>query len=554
MKKLLLSSFLVAMGLHANAQLATFKYFEYEGNDSRFDKNIDTKKQYYNPILSGFYPDPSICRKGDTYYLVNSSFSFYPGIPVSTSKDLIHWKPSGFVLDRPEQLPLKHQNISGGIFAPAITYNEKNQTFYMITTNVGAGNFFVKSKDPSKGWSNPIYLPKVDGIDPSFFFDKDGKGYIVHNGPVDGGADYEGQRAIRIFRFDVEGDSIIGTYKQIVRGGTHVQEKPIWIEGPHLYRIGKYYYLMCAEGGTCDQHSEVIFRAKNPMGPWEENPNNPILTQRTGVDPNRPDIVTSTGHADLIQSKNGDWWAVFLGCRPYEDDFYNTGRDTYLMPVTWQDGWPTILEKGKVMPTVMEMTPWQQKLAKTESTDSMMTGNVFYRDEFKDDQLNQRWMFLRNPTRFYDLTDHGIAMNALPVKISQKESPSAIFARQQNTDFKAETEVTFVPSSENALAGFTLLQNEEYNFVFGKTIRKGKPVVVLTRSEKVNAVIGSAELKDMQAPLRLKIVGKGRYYDFYFAEGNAEWQMLARGVDAVNLSTHQSGGFIGACIGLYATK
>ena len=556
MNKFLLSLLLSAGVYTANAQTATFKYFDYQGNESRFNKNIDTKKQFFNPILAGFAPDPSFCRVGDTYYLVNSSFSFYPGVPLYTSKDLIQWKPAGHVLDRPSQLPLKNQNISGGIFAPAISYNPKNKTFYMITTNVGSGNFYVKSTDPSKGWSEPIYLRQVDGIDPSFFFDKDGTGYIVHNAPVDGGADYEGQRAIRIFKFDYKGDSIVGGHTQIVRGGTHVQKNPIWIEGPHLYKIGKYYYLMCAEGGTCDWHSEVIFRAKNPMGPWEENPNNPILTQRTGLDPKRPDIVTSAGHADLLQSKNGDWWAVFLGCRPYEDDFYNTGRDTYMLPVTWKDGWPVILEKNTPVPTVLNKTDWQQKLDPQGTSQNLLTGNFEYRDEFKGEKLDTRWMFLRNPSEFYQLDGNGISITAKPVNIREKESPAAIFARQQHTDFTAETELNFVPASESQLAGVVLLQNEEYNFVFGKTLQNGKPAVVLTRSEKNNVVVASAPLSDMEAnaPLRLKVVGKGRYYDFYYAAGSGDYQLLARGVDAVNLSTHQSGGFIGACLGLYATS
>lgn len=554
MKRILLFAFATAAVLGASAQTATFNYYKYQGDEARFKKDINPSKEFFNPIMAGFYPDPSICRKGDTYYMVNSSFAFYPGVPLSTSKDLIHWHHSGYVLNSPSQLPLKNQNVSHGIFAPAITYNEKNKTFYMITTNIAMGNFFVKSKDPSKGWSEPIRLPKIDGIDPSFFFDKDGKGYIVHNGPVDGGADYEGQRAIRIFRFDVDGDSIIGTYKQIVRGGTHVQKNPIWIEGPHLYRIGKYYYLMCAEGGTGDWHSEVIFRAKNPMGPWEENPDNPILTQRTGLDPNRLDIVTSTGHADLVQSKNGDWWAVFLGCRPYEKDFYNTGRDTYLMPVTWKNGWPTILEKGKAMPTVLQKTKWQQAIKdEAPATSGNISINITDFNEAKGKDAAQ-WMFLRNPqSKFYSVENGALKINALPVKISDKESPSALFTRQYNTDFTCETEVDFVPQSDSQLAGFTLLQNENFNFVFGKTLRNGKPVVVLTRAERNNVTIGSAELSG-NTPLRLKIAGKGRYYDFYYAEADGQWQLLAKGVDAVNLSTHQSGGFIGACIGLYVTK
>lgn len=310
----------------------------------------------------GSIPTLPSAARGDTYYLVNSSFSFFPGVPIFTSKDLVNWTQLGHVLDRKSQLPLDRQNVSGGIFAPAITYNEKNKTFYMITTNVGAGNFFVKTKDPAKGWSEPIYLPKVGGIDPSFFFDKDGRGYIVNNDEPVGGHVYEGERSIMLHYFDVEGDSVVGDPIEIVRSGSHVQENPIWIEGPHLYRIGKYYYLMCAEGGTGAWHSEVIFRSKKPEGPWEEfTEGNPILTQRTGLDPQRPDIVTSAGHADLVSTPEGDWYAVFLACRPYEEDFYNTGRDTYLLPVSWENGWPTILEKDKAIPTVNEKEGLQPK-------------------------------------------------------------------------------------------------------------------------------------------------------------------------------------------------
>ena len=354
MRRNIIATIAMAIATTASAQTAQFSNFRYTGNDSRFSESIDRTHQYYNPILAGFYPDPSICRVGDTYYLVNSSFTFFPGVPLSTSKDLVNWTPAGHVLDRPSQVPLKGQNVSGGIFAPAISYNKKNKTFYMITTNVGAGNFFVKTKNPAAGWSEPIYLPKIDGIDPSFFFDDNGKGYIVHNGPVVGGADYEGQRSIRMFEFDVKGDSIKGDFKEILRGGTHVEERPIWIEGPHLFKYKKYYYLMCAEGGTGPWHSEVILRAKNPNGPWEECPHNPILTQRTGLKADRQNPVSSAGHADLVEDEKGNWWAVFLGCRPYEQDMYNTGRDTYLLPVTWKDGWPTILEPNKAISPVGE--------------------------------------------------------------------------------------------------------------------------------------------------------------------------------------------------------
>lgn len=574
-------------GVAAQAQTATFSYFKYDGNDARFQKQYDAKTQYLNPIMAGFFPDPSVCRVGDTYYLVNSSFSFYPGVPIFESKDLVHWTQLGHVLDRPSQLPLKGQNVSGGIFAPDIKYNAKNKTFYMITTNVGAGNFFVKTTDPHKGWSDPIYLPQIDGIDPSFCFDKDGSAYIVHNAPVEGGDDYEGQRAIRLLKFDVKGDSIItkGTpdgrgWWQIVRGGTHVSEKPIWIEGPHLYRIGNYYYLMCAEGGTGDAHSEVIFRAPakadiTRADVWEECPHNPILTQRDIYDYNANpylpnDAVTSAGHADMVQTQNGDWYAVFLGCRAYEGPYYNTGRDTYMLPVTWKDGWPTILEKGKAIPTVVNAPTValdskrkgsrQIAAANGQATaavsQSPFSGNFSYTDKFDGQSLAQRWMFLRNTTaNFYSLSPKGITITPLPVNITQKESPSAIFCRQQHTDFSAETQLSFQPRSANDLAGLVLLQNEDYNFVFGVTMLAGKPAVTLTRSEKQPVLVASAFLPaGADTAVGLKVVGKGRYYDFYYSTGNGAWQPLASGVDAVNLSTCQSGGFIGDCIGLYATS
>ncbi len=532
----------------ASAQDAVFRSFSYQGNDQRFEKTIDHNRQYFNPVMAGFQPDPSVCRAGDKFYLVNSSFSFFPGVPLYESQDLVNWQPLGHVLDRESQLPLKGQNTSGGIFAPAISYNEKNKTFYMITTNIGIGNFFVKSKDPAKGWSDPIYLKKIEGIDPSFFFDKDGKAYIVHNAPVNGGDDYEGQRAIRLFEFDVAGDSIKGDPIQIVRGGTHVSEKPIWIEGPHIFRNGKYVYLICAEGGTGEWHSEVVFRAKNPKGPWEEYSGNPILTQREGLPADRDDYVSSAGHADMVKDKNGQWWAVFLGCRPYDKNvLYNTGRDTYLLPVTWKDGWPVILDKGKAIPTVGDKTG----LKHIEGLNN--TGNFAYTDRFDGAKLSAKWMFLRNHTAFYTLSAQGITIKPKKANIYQRESPSAIFCRQQHENFSCETQLDFTPTDDKQLAGFALLQTETNNITCGKTMRSGKPVVELKLTCKGNSVvIASAPLTE--GTLRLKIAGNGQYYDFFYAVGDEPYQPLAVGVDAALLSTHDSGGFIGACIGLYATS
>ena len=157
MKKIAILSLSLTLAAAAQAQTAEFDYFKYAGNDARFNVEIDKTHQYYNPVLAGFYPDPSLCRVGDTYYLVNSSFTFFPGVPLSTSKDLVNWQPAGHVLDRTSQVPLKGQQVSAGIFAPAISYNKKNKTFYMITTNVSdKGNFIVHTTDPHGEWSDRL--------------------------------------------------------------------------------------------------------------------------------------------------------------------------------------------------------------------------------------------------------------------------------------------------------------------------------------------------------------------------------------------------------------
>jgi alpha-N-arabinofuranosidase len=530
------------------AQTARFSSFSYKGEDARFDKRHSPQSQYLNPILAGFYPDPSVCRKSDTYYLVNSTFATFPGVPLFTSKDLVNWTQIGHVLDRESQAPLYHHDVSEGIFAPAISYNKRNKTFYMVTMNMGERSvFYVKTQDPAKGWSEPVQL-KAGGMDPSFFFDRDGKAYMVYSTHPLGGQQYPGEMAIHMNEFSVSGDSVCTRGVELVRGGTHPERKPVWLEGPHLYRIGKFYYLMCAEGGTTAGHSEVIFRSKSLQGPWEAWKGNPILSQSTLTA--SEDVVSSTGHADLIQTPTGDWWAVFLGCRPYEDDFYNTGRDSYLLPVTWKDGWPVILETGKAVPTVVEKKGLLP-------ADNRLTGNFAFTDSFNGEHLNQTWIYLRNPDKsLYSIDEKGLSIKAASVNIWQKESPSAVFHRQQHATFTAETVLDFVPSTNEELAGMVLMQNEKYNFVFGKTLVDGKPAVTLTRTEKETVMTSFAFLSESEAKqaLKLKIVGNERYYGFQYQAGEGAWQTIAQGVDAINLSTSHAGGFIGTLIGLYASS
>ena len=212
-----------------------FSNFVYQGDDDVYKNYPLEENEFYSPILQGCYPDPAITRKGDDYYLVCSSFAMFPGVPIFHSKDLVNWTDLGGVLDNPETFDTHDCGISAGVYAPGITYNPYNNTFYMITTAFtgGLNNIIVKTKDPKKGWGDPIKLA-FGGIDPSIFFDEDGKAYIVHNDAPDPGKElYNGHRVIKVWEYDVEKDQVIeGTDKIIVNGGVDLAQKPIWIEAP----------------------------------------------------------------------------------------------------------------------------------------------------------------------------------------------------------------------------------------------------------------------------------------------------------------------------------
>ena len=532
--------------------MACFDYFKYKGNDALFERKMDPLNQFFNPIIAGFYPDPSFCKKGDTYYLVTSSFSVFPGVPIFTSKDLASWTQIGHVLDRPSQLNLDGLGISHGIYAPAIRFNPYNDTFYMITTSVqGIGNFYVKTSDPSLGWGDPIVLPQVTGFDPSFFFNPDGKtGYIVECASPKGGPNYEGERAIHLHHFDVKNDCIVGDPVEILRSGVRPEEKPIWIEGSHLYNINGFYYLSCAEGGTSLEHSQVILRSKSPLGPYEVYENNPILTQRD-LPEERNDKITSTGHADMLQKNDGSWWAVFLGIRPYDYEMSNTGRETFMLPVEWVNGWPIILPQGKQVPIVVDKPGLTPALRPT-------TGNFESFDTFDSDTLDYSWVMIRTPREeWYSIENGRLILTPRQINTDEINNPSALLRRQQHTSFETETKMEFTPASASDFAGFTLFQNEKFHFVFGKTIIDNQVLLVVNRIEgdtrELLATVAISR-RESRKPVYLKIRGDGAYYDFLYSLDGTEWVALIEKADGRNLSTRRAGGFIGTLIGLYTTS
>ena len=545
----LFACLLAACRPEAPSEVAVFDHFTYEGRDAVYTEHpLPAEDAVYNPILPGWYSDPSLCTNGEgDYFLVTSTFSYFPGVPIFHSRDLVNWKQIGHVLDRPSQLTnLDRQHTSGGIFAPDIKYNPKNRTYYMITTNVGAGNFLVKTQDPFGPWSDPILLPQVQGIDPSLLFDDDGRAYIVNNDDAPGGQpEYDGHRTIRVVEYDVENDRTIGERKIIVNKGVDPSAKPIWIEGPHLYKINGKYYLMCAEGGTSDQHSEVIFRSDSPMGGFEPWDRNPILTQRHLPD-DRPDPVTCTGHADLIQTPEGEWWGVFLGCRPLKGGFENLGRETFMLPVRWsEDGFPYFLEGEETVPAIVRHPG-------TTVGEHPTFGNFKVEDSFDEDRLGLEWMTLREPAdHLYHLRGGVLEMQCAPARATRFETPALVLRRLQHHAFTASTRMRFTPAGEEA-AGLLLYKDERHQYFLKVCLLGGEPGVVLERTEETlfrQPLPASFDSIDLEVSSE-----DGQTFRFRYAVDGGPMQVLADGVDASYLSTAVADGFTGTTIGLYAVK
>jgi len=476
-------------------------------------------------------------------------------VPIFHSNDLVNWKQIGHVLDRTSQLKVEDCGISAGVYAPAIRYNPHNDTFYMITTQFsgGFGNMVVKTKNPENGWSDPVKL-QFEGIDPSLFFDDNGKAYVVHNdAPAQGEERYSGHRVIKIWDYDVENDKVVpGTDRIIVNGGVNIEEKPVWIEAPHIYKKDGRYYLMCAEGGTGGWHSEVIFVSDHPKGPYLPANNNPILTQRY-FPADRADKVDWAGHADLVEGPDGKYYGVFLGIRPNEKNRVNTGRETFILPVDWSGTFP-VFENGliPIRPTLKMPSGVENQTGKNGYLPS---GNFVFKDDFSDKTLDLRWIGLRGPREdFVDMTGKGLRVIPFTTNINEVKPTSTLFYRQQHNQFTAAATMEYKPKNEKDFAGITCYQNERYHYVFGIT-KKGKDYyLMLQRTEKGQASV-LAEVKiEIEKPVTLQVAANGDDYRFDYSIDGKSFTNVGGTVSGDILSTNVAGGFTGAMIGLYATS
>lgn len=485
--------------------------------------------KYTNPIVSGFNPDPSVCRVGNDFYLVNSTFEYFPGLPVYHSTDLVHWEQIGHVLTRDSQLklPLGAPNCIG-LYAPTIRYHEGK--FYCVVTNVGGnpgGNFYVTTEDIYGEWSEPVYL-EFGGIDPSLFFDDDGRCYYT-------GTD----EGVFVCEIDKVTGKRLGEKHYECWNGTGGNNP----EGPHLYKINGWYYLMIAEGGTELCHMVTIARSKNVYGPYEECPWNPILTNRcTGLP------IKAIGHADLVEDSNGNWWAVCLGNRPIGYPFRHTmGRETMLVPVTWKEGWPVMGVDGHV-PEEITVECLAGKM--TPDSGRYIPGSDF-EDDFSGDKLHVSWNTIYNPVeKLIQLSDKGLCLHGTAASISCDDYKSIVVRRQEHFDFDATMYLSFAPE-EGEEAGLCIYMSNKHHYEIALTKLDGEQCLILRRQiGKLKAIEEKVPYSGHEVVLQLN--GRRTEYNFSYSRDGKEFITLGGG-ESNYLSTEAGGCFTGNMIGLYAS-
>lgn len=510
--------------------------------------------KYKNPVLRGMYPDPSLCAANGKFYMVCSTFQYFPGVPVFESDDLINWKQIGNCLTRKSQLLIEKNDTNSGIYAPTIRFN--NGRFYMVVTNVeNIGNFYVYTDDIYGEWSDPVKVEQ-SGIDPSLFFDDDGKVYFISNGN-----DKEGRAFIQMSEID------IATGKKLS------ENEPLWygtggrfIEAPHLYKFGEYYYLLNAEGGTEYGHMVNYARSKNIKGPYEPCPANPILTNRNmGGYP-----LQGAGHGDIVQSADGTWWFCHLAFRQpgLYTMYHHLGRETCMEPVVWKDDWfyigtPYTKASETVCGEVVgngynEKQGYGQALLEVEAPENHVFApqKLDFLKTFENTQPGREWCFICNPDEnkykfyadSYELRSGELTIDTLigsptfiGLRQSEFEETAEVICEIRNLPLLAQKTAEEVPGQ----TGFSAYLDPKHHYDLYLEQRGDNTYACF----KVTVGPASCVKKEILLAVpktNFKIIASAHTYEFYADDeflGSAETRYL---------SSEVAGGFTGVFWSLYA--
>ena len=513
--------------------------------------------KYTNPIIKGFHPDPSICRVGEDYYLVTSSFEYFPGIPVFHSRDLIHWNQIGNCITDLTSLPMERVSDSGGIWAPTIRYERGR--FFVTSTLEGFGNFIVHATDPAAAWSKPV-LVSVGGIDPSLFFE-DGRAYYCTNESL-----HSGIEEITMCEVDVDTGALLSGQKTLWRGIGGG-----FLEGPHIYHIGEYYYLLAAEGGTNFNHMITVARSNALWGPYESCPENPLLTNAHDTSKE----VQCAGHGDLFQDHQGNWWIVHLATRLSRRTMTHLGRETFLTPVCWENGWPVVGNQKKAalecegplwIPDKSEKKNFENRFerncentfennCKNSDEKSVAKKVPIWQADFDKTDWEAEWIFLRKPDPSHYLRKDGILrLYPSTVSLSDKSGSIAFAAvRQPDFDCQVDTCFTFDAMQIGDEAGLVLRLSSDFHYCFCKY--KNEQGTFLCVKRKMDDICYT----DRQIPIEnsalcLRIIACKEHYRFSYKTENGNYQDFAKASTRF-LSCEVAGKcFTGTVIGLYAAS
>ncbi|MEM7106118.1 MAG: glycoside hydrolase family 43 protein [Bacteroidota bacterium] len=517
------------------------------------------QQTFSNPIIPGGYPDPSICRVGEDFYIVNSSFEYFPGLPIHHSKDLVNWELVAYGLHREDQCISPNNLVDvqqrGGIHAPTIRYHDGR--FYIITTNVYQPidpnestqfiNFIITSENIEGPWSEPHHIEDAPGIDPDLFFDDDGKvWYVGNHGPAD--PNFPGEGEIWLQELDLDNFKLIGNRHFLWRGAC----QGVWAEGPHMYKKDGWYYLLIAEGGTSFNHAVMIAISDKVTGPYISNPRNPILTTRHLSYNN---WVNSTGHADMVELPDGRWYMVALGIRGEEGYHSNMGRESHLIPVQWEHEpfeWKEIKHE---YPVAAPETGRVERYTPLPFPDKPQLRNDAFFDNFDSETLHLEWNFRRVPLdKVYSLTERKdwLRLYQNPETITMRGRCSQMGFRQKETDFEYQTKMNFLPENENSEAGISLfLQDDNYiNFTVVK--KEGKPVLQLKINERKKDayILKSEALESYTGDLIFKVVSQNNKYQYLYSVNGGMTFIKFEETASDLIICH---GYTGAYLGLYTS-
>ncbi|MFE6996995.1 glycoside hydrolase family 43 protein [Microbacterium sp. NPDC057659] len=496
-----------------------------------------TKIEVPNPVLPGCHPDPSICRVGEWYYLVTSTFEYLPGLPVMRSRDLLGWETIGHVVDRPGMLDFAGIGSSGGLYAPTIRHGRG--LFWVVCTLVDrddparGGNFLVTADAPSGPWSDPTPLDVV-GIDPSLAFDDDGRVWM-HGTRLVADPEWPQQTEVWVREYSPEQRALVGEEHVIWRGAVR---GAVWAEGPHLYRIDGRWHLIAAEGGTEFHHAVSSARSEHITGPYTPNPVNPVLTHRNlGRGPG----VIGVGHADLVQAPDDSWHAVLLGMRAADGVHYPLGRETFLCPVEWQDGWPVFAPgAGRVPERVSASWAAAAPASGSWQPDDRVPGEVPPGDP--------RWTALRAlPAEIARPDEEAWRMTVRATTLQDAAAPAFLGIRQQHPDVDVRCALDLSGLKTGERAGLVVRQSEHDHAVLEVDRRADGDVLRLVRRRAGIALDGPELPLDEGRSVELGLRVRG--YEYLFEhEGRTVGAVDGRELDAA-----ATGGFLGIWLGVHAS-